>query len=293
MNSDLTVFRSSQSQAEFEKAYRTALGLWPVPHQELYIPTRYGQTHVVACGSEGRAAIVLLHPAGCGAVIWGRNVAALSQQFSIYAVDTIGEVNLSRTSRRVESTQGFMDWMTDLLDGLKVSQAHLIGNSFGGFLALSAAIYLPERVDRVVLISPAACFTPMWPWMLHFFPAYMSRSAKLLKWAYDWIWQGFPVESCIQQLRMITSVSGVPRHVAPKVFRDEELRRVKAPTLLLIGDHEVIYNTEQVARRARRLVEGLQYAKVHDANHNAEYTSAAEVNEKVMGFLCGRGRAGS
>ena len=286
MSSQIMVFRSPDSQAQFERAYKDALGLWPVAYEELCISTAFGQTHVVACGPKGKHAVVLLHPAG-GAVIWARNVVALSQEFRIYAVDTIGEVNLSRPSQRVATIQGFMEWMTDLLDGLEVEQAHLIGNSFGGFLALAAAIHLPDRVDRLVLISPAASFTQMWPWVLHFFPAYMSRSPRVLRWAYDWIWQGFPVDACIQELRMITSVSGVPRHVAPKVFSDQELRKVKAPTLLLIGDREVIYNRERVVRRARRLMEDLHYEQVSRANHNAEYTSAEQVNEKITSFLCG------
>jgi len=169
-----------------------------------------------------------------------------------------------------------------------VPQAHFIGNSFGGFLALVTAIHLTERVNHLVLISPAACFTQMWPWMLHFFPAYMSRSPRVLKWAYDWIWQGFPIDSCIQELRMITSVSGVPRHMGPKVLSDQELRKVKAPTLLLIGDHEVIYKTHRVVQRAKRLLERLRYEEVGEANHNAEYTSAQQVNQKVMSFLCER-----
>ena len=287
MSNQMTVFRSQDSRARFERAYKAALGLWPVAYEELYVSTGYGLTQVVACGQKGRPSVMLLHPAGCGAVIWARNALALSKEFRVYAVDTIGEVNLSRPSKRVATVQGFTDWMAEMLDGLKVGRAHFIGNSFGGFLALCAGIYLPDRVNGLVLISPAGSFTQMWPWMLHFFPAYMSRSARVLKWAYDWIWQDFPVDACIQELRMITSVSGVPRHVGPKVFRDQELRKVKAPTLLLIGDHEVIYRTERVVRRAKRLLQNLRYEEIGQANHNAEYTSAEQVNQRVMSFLCG------
>jgi pimeloyl-ACP methyl ester carboxylesterase len=288
MSNEITVFRSQDSRAQFERAYKAALGLWPVPYEELYASTAFGLTHVLACGPKGKPSVVLLHPAGCGAVIWARNAFALSREFRVYAVDTIGEVNLSRPSKRVATVQGFTDWLAELLDGLKVGRAHFVGNSFGGFLALCAGIYLPDRVNRLVLISPAGSFTQMWPWILHFFPAYMSRSTRVLKWAFDWIWQDFPVDACIQELRMITSVSGVPRHVGPKVFSDQELRKVKAPTLLLIGDHEVIYNTKRVVQRAKRFVQNLRYEEIEQANHNAEYTSAEQVNRKVTGFLCGK-----
>jgi hypothetical protein len=62
MSGKLSVFRSAAAQAEFSKAYEAALGLWPVPYEELAVPTRYGETHVVACGDRRAAPLVLLQP---------------------------------------------------------------------------------------------------------------------------------------------------------------------------------------------------------------------------------------
>jgi hypothetical protein len=45
---------------------------------------------------------------------------------------------------------------------------------------------------------------------------------------------------------------------APHVFSDEELCQIQAPVLLLIGNHEVIYQPDQVIRRATRLVPHLK-----------------------------------
>ena len=55
--------------------------------------------------------------------------------------------------------------------------------------------------------------------------------------------------------------------------------------LLLIGDHEVIYEPERVFSRATRLIAGLKAEMIPGANHNAEYTAADVVNEKILGFL--------
>ena len=40
----------------------------------------------------------------------------------------------------------------------------------------------------------------------------------------------------------------------PTVFSDDELRAMRVPTLLLIGDHEVIYDPATALARARRLI---------------------------------------
>jgi pimeloyl-ACP methyl ester carboxylesterase len=285
MTNTISTFRSPEDEAQHNAAYETALRMWPVPYEELYIPTRFGDTHVIASGSKEAAPLFLFHPSGCGAVIWYRNAGPLSQHFRTYAVDTMGEVNKSILVRPIQSRQEFANWMVDLFSGLQIEKADMVGNSFGGFLTLNTALYLPERVKKIVLISPAATFVQMWGWTLHFFPAYMTGSKRLLVNAYKWIWQDFPSDECIQQLRAITRGSGVPHHIPPSVFSDAELQKLQIPTLLLIGDHEVIYKPEHAIRRASRLVAGLRAEIVPNANHNAEYTAAEVVNEKILNFL--------
>jgi pimeloyl-ACP methyl ester carboxylesterase len=54
--------------------------------------------------------------------------------------------------------------------------------------------------------------------------------------------------------------------------------------LLLIGDHEVIYNPERVIRRAK-LVAGLKAEIIPNANHNAQVTSPDIINQKIIDFL--------
>lgn len=282
-----SVFRSPEMQARYVAAYEEALKLWPVPYEDLYVPTRFGDTHVIASGSAEAPPLVLFHPAGCGAVIWHRNVGPLSRRFWTYAVDTIGEVNRSILTRPVRSRQEFADWIVELFAGLGIGRADLVGNSFGGFLAASTALALPDRVGRLVLISPASTVAPMGAWYWHFFPAYMTGSRRLLRAAYDWIWQGFPIDDCLARMRAITMVSGSPHHTPPTVLSAEELGAIKAPTLLLIGDREVIYRPQRAIGRARSLIPNLRAEIVPNANHNAEYTAAEAVNERILEFLTG------
>jgi pimeloyl-ACP methyl ester carboxylesterase len=179
--------------------------------------------------------------------------------------------------------------MDDLFDGLKIQQANIVGNSFGGFLALNTALFLPERVKKVVLISPAATFVPIPAWAWHFIPANaigpMIGSKRMLLGAYDWIWQDFPREGALYHLRAVTAITGRPRHWSPTVFKDEDLRRIQTPVLLLIGDHEVIYDPQRVITRATRLVPNLKAEIVPNANHIAQYTASEFVNAQVLEFL--------
>jgi pimeloyl-ACP methyl ester carboxylesterase len=184
----------------------------------------------------------------------------------------------------------FIDWIVDLLYELKIERTDIVGNSFGGFLSLSAALHLPERVKRAVVISPAASFVIMWPTFWHqFIPTHVIAprigSKQMILNAYAWMWQGLPTDDCILQLRNITALNGLPHHGPPAVFTDDELRKIQTPILLLIGDHEVIYNPQKVIRRAMRLLPNLEAEIVPNANHNAQYTAPDLVNRKILDFL--------
>ena len=291
MPKKISVFRSPEGEAEYLSAYDAVLQQWPVPYDDLYISTRFGDTHVIASGPKDAAPLALLHPSGGGAVIWVRNMASLSQYYRTYAIDTISETNKSILTRPISlrQRQDFANWVADLFDGLQIHSAHIVGNSFGGFLTLNTALLLPEHVQKIVLISPAATFVPMPAWDWHFIPANvigpMIGSKRMLLDAYDWIWQDSPKDECIARLRAITAITGRPRHWSPTVFSDEELRQIRAPVLLLIGDREVIYRPQDAIRRATRLVAGLKAEILPGANHIAEYTAADIVNQKILDFL--------
>ena len=96
------------------------------------------------------------------------------------------------------------------------------------------------------------------------------------------------MDEYIARLRSITALAGRERHWSPSVFTDEELRKIRVPVLLLIGDHEVIYKPEKAIRRAVRHVPDLKAEIIPNANHNAQYTAAARVNERILAFLTGR-----
>lgn len=216
----IPVFRSPEIEAQYNTAYDSALRQWSVPYDELYVPTRFGNTHIIVSGPKSATPLVLLHPAGCGATIWYRNVGPFSQHYRTYAVDTIGEVNKSIVTRPVRSRQEFADWIVDLFNGLQIEKADMVGNSFRGFLTLNTALYLPERVKKVILISPAVTFAQMWPSFWHvFIPSYvigpLINSESLILQGYEWMWQGFPKDECITHLRDITALSGLPRHGPP------------------------------------------------------------------------------
>src|SRR5690606_27129965 len=105
-----------------------------------------GSTHVIASGPANAPPLVLLHGLQATALVWRPNVEGLSRQFRVYAIDIIGQGGRSASSQLLYKRQQMTNWMCELFDALGIEQAALVGNSYGGFLALTQALLAPERV---------------------------------------------------------------------------------------------------------------------------------------------------
>ena len=81
--------------------------------------------------------------------------------------------------------------------------------------------------------------------------------------------------------------SGPPNLVNPKVFSDAELRAVRAPALLLIGEHERLYDARVTLKRAQERMPGLTGAVIPNASHLAAMAQPDDVNERMIRFLRG------
>jgi pimeloyl-ACP methyl ester carboxylesterase len=296
VQSEMRVFMSDELKANLFAAYDAVQQLWPAPVEDLYVPTRFGVTHVLANGSPSSPSVVLFHPGGGNATIWYKNVGPLSRHFRTYAVDFIGEMNKSIPVRPIGCQQDFSDWIADLFAGLGIRKTSIVGNSNGGYFALNAAINMPQLFDKVVLISPAATFTRMPKWWLNLLvPAHILapflHATWLVRRAYRWLWRDFAMDDPYAHLHHLSKVAGYPRYrptrnkVFPHKFSDQELKRVSMPVLLLIGDHEVIYNPALVFRRATRLVSHIETRLIPNANHCAQYTAPEQVNREILDFM--------
>jgi pimeloyl-ACP methyl ester carboxylesterase len=287
---ELQMFRSEAARARYLALYSARIREWPVPYDELYLSTRYGRTYVIASGAVDAPPLVLLPCMMGSATMWRANVAGLSRHFRTYAVDVIGEPNKSETEKLIWTRRGFADWFEDLLDALAIARTSIVGNSYGGFLALNQALFTPDRVDRVVLISPAGTFKRL---SLKFFYYVFLASGLRLKGLHSrgrqWIKNGVDFQACDanweEMMALVTFEGARMNFVAPAIFSKAELGRIRAPTLLLIGDKEVLYEPYETLALAKRRMAKLQAEIVYNANHTAGLARPEDVSERILRFL--------
>ena len=294
----LPAFRSDEGRAEYLAAYDAVLERWPVPYEELDLPTRFGTTHVVASGSTEAPPLVLLPSLAGGAPVWRPNVAGLAAHYRVYAVDVIGQPGKSVQTLKLRNQGHLAAWVSDLLDALGVRSTSFVGCSYGGFIAMNQALLAPERVQRLVLIGPAGVFVGLqWTLIVRmtvrgllrrvFAPKRRRDIADLLGpharfAAEDERWR--------QMMNIMMVVSAIPNTIWVRPFTDAELAGIRAPTLLLIGEHEQLY-APTTLELAKRRMPGLTGAVVADAHHIAALAQPEDVNRRILEFL-GTGGSG-
>jgi pimeloyl-ACP methyl ester carboxylesterase len=73
--------------------------------------------------------------------------------------------------------------------------------------------------------------------------------------------------------------------VLPDVFSDEELRGIQVPTLLLIGQQEVLYDPSAALERARRLIPNFEGELIPRSSHDMTISQHEIVDRRVLEFL--------
>lgn len=248
------IYRTARGRQAVAAAYQEALGRWPVPAQRLTVPTRLGDTFIMASGPKDRPPLVLLHGSGTNAAIWIGDVPVWAEHFRVYAVDVVGEPGGSAPARPPLGGADYANWLDDVFDALGIAQAALLGASLGGWLALDYATRRPERLSHLVLLCPAGLGRQKMGWLL---PVLLLRP--------------FGVWGMRRSLGIAAGVDGarfgsfldyltlIHRHFRPRtqrlpVFPDDALAALTMPVLAVVGERDALLDSRDTVRRLNRAV---------------------------------------
>lgn len=108
--------------------------------------------------------LLLIHGSGPGVTAWANwraNLPELAKDFHVYAPDMIGFGYTDAPAGGIKDRQIWVDHLAGFLDAMGIEKASLVGNSFGGALAIAFMIAHPDRVDRAVLMGAAGVEFPI------------------------------------------------------------------------------------------------------------------------------------
>ncbi len=116
--------------------------------------------HVRESGSPNAPAVILIHGFGSSLHTWESWATGLSDNYRVIRYDLPGFGLTGADPTGDYSEERGMHVLAALMDKLSVRRASLIGNSIGGRLVWQFAARYPDRVDKLVLISPDGFASP-------------------------------------------------------------------------------------------------------------------------------------
>lgn len=138
----------------------------PAADPELGHRVRTGafETNVLEAGTGDP--VLFIHGSGPGVSAWANwrlVIPELARQRRVIAPDMVGFGFTDRPAGIAYTMDTWVRQALDLMDALDLPQVDLVGNSFGGALALALATRHPERVRRLVLMGSVGVPFPITP----------------------------------------------------------------------------------------------------------------------------------
>lgn len=286
MDNYLSVFRNEHGKQLVFDVYDSIINSAGIQYEDIFLQTRLGETHIIATGDKRNPPLILIHAYYASAASWYKNLKMLSNNHMVYNVDIIGDPNKSKPVKLIRQKSDFIDWFDDLMEGLRLESAVFIGNSVGAFHIVNYYLHSPHRVKKMVLIGPAATFRQIMPFYLHTFPGGMTGWTVLIRHAVKWVENGVRFDPEFRNLFYLLLKHGkATNQVFPSVFRDDDLKMIVVPTLLIYGEKENVYNYKLSIQRAQRFIKNLTVKIIKNGNHITPVTNFESVNNEILEFL--------
>ncbi len=234
---------------------------------------------------EGGVPVILIHGFGGDLNNWLFNHDALAAGRAVHALDLPGHGSSSKDVG--DGSIGFFaDVVTGFADALEIEQAHLVGHSMGGAIALAVARAAPAWVASLTLIGSAGLGGEIDGAYLEGFIAAERR--KDLKPHVEKLFSdpALVTRQLVNDLLAFKRIDGVTAALgtvrdafAPGGAQAEDLRAVAGtvPTLVIWGAGDQIIP----ASHAEGLGDGVDCTVLDGQGHMVQMEAAAEVNRLI------------
>ncbi len=325
IDSRMNLYKSAEGFQAIMNWYNDIVAEIDIEVESKYVETRFGRTHMLAVGDENAPPMFLLPGiAGC-APLWRRQFADFAKTHRVYALDIVGQPGKSDTNIVSFLNDDFVEWLVDVQNELGIEKASYVGNSVGGSLCMQLSIKYPERVAGLVLLAPTGIARAKFPVKVlvtkvlrknkdanalekELTAKSVNKSTngnateagggggkfgtfdRQLARAMALATKHYRVDKSVGVYNEETQKVHIPTglKVLKKFFWSEPrrvLKQIKVPTLLIFGEHEMLYKPKSIRRKAERLLDDVQVEVIENAGHGAIFDQPVKVNAMITDFL--------
>lgn len=241
---------------------------------------------------DDRPVVVLAHGAGGTHAVWFQQVPALGQRFRVLTWDSRGFGNSTNTTDS-PTTEAAAGDLAAVLDSLSINEAHLVGQSMGGW---HVACFAGTNPRRVLSLTLADTVGGLWTDELRSAFAAFASTGSLASPGPDVvgrhpaIWSGTgerdPALAFLYQA--LGSFHEPPMGQVVRALQwtigHERISELDVPVLFIAGEHDDLFPAALLADSARR-IPGAEFVEIPNAGHSPYFEQPTAWNAALLSFL--------
>jgi 4,5:9,10-diseco-3-hydroxy-5,9,17-trioxoandrosta-1(10),2-diene-4-oate hydrolase len=248
--------------------------------------------------------LLLLHGLVGSAETWRKNIAALAEDASVYAIDMVNMGKSARVAGLDASLAATADRLAACMEALGIAHADIAAHSHGGAVALALATRHPDFVSRLILFAPANPFCDAGHRLVKFysgkFGRFFARCVPYLPRPIYWIAVGRmygqtarlkadAISGYMRDMRgpgTLAHILEIVRrwHADMAGLRNDLQNIAKIPTLLLWGDRDRAVSLNS-GRQLREILPQAEMVVVQGGGHILFEEMPEECNQMVGNWL--------
>jgi len=271
-----------------------------LPFTSRYLITEKFKLHYIQKGSGDP--LILLHGGGTWLYSFRHNIASLSRNFSVYALDMPGHGYTEPLETRVDYNFDIIcNSLTEFMDKMNIKKAHMAGHSWGGGWAVCFADRHSMRVDKLILIDSSGInHHERLMWEMMKYPVigeimlwFRSRNA-IKKGLCACYYNTALVSSDMVDLIYTPLCKPHIRKAQLSYSRninwketEAALSRIQSPTLVIWGKQDR-YIHVKFAKRIQRKIPDARLVTIDNCGHSAHEECPEVVNSLILKFIEGK-----
>jgi 2-hydroxy-6-oxonona-2,4-dienedioate hydrolase len=259
------------------------------------VRTRYAEA-----GSSDKPHMILLHGTGGHWETFAPNLAALSEHFHCVAIDMVGNGFSDKPDYDYEIAV-YVEHVLGVMDHFGMERANFVAMSLGAWVASTIAVQHPDRVSKVILMSPAgkeaaasnmariraertkAVNEPTWESLHAVFAHLIADEANRLPDLIGLrraIYQRDDTRETIDHLLILQDAAARDRNLIP----EDQWKSITAPVMVVASgrDHGVY---QQTATSIALLIPHAEVFEMPDVRHWPHFEDPESFNSAAVSFL--------